>query len=228
VSAAAKPDRRPRGIRNNNPGNIDYNPTNKWQGLATPPLEDGVAKPRFARFTAPEWGIRAIARLLIGYQDRYRISSVRAMLARYAPSIENDTGSYVDVVARAIGVDADAQINVHEYCTMRPLVEAIIKHENGQQPYPAHVIDEGLRRAGVLPHRAEAVKKSLVSPGGAGAATSTIGAAGAALTDTAQQMRLMAPESSSTVSLICVLLVLIGAGLVVWQLVRQSKGGSDG
>jgi hypothetical protein len=29
-------DKIPRGIRNNNPGNIEYNPNTKWQGLASP------------------------------------------------------------------------------------------------------------------------------------------------------------------------------------------------
>lgn len=37
-----------RGIRNNNPGNIDFNPLNAWLGQIG--LEVGVAKPRFARF----------------------------------------------------------------------------------------------------------------------------------------------------------------------------------
>ncbi|WP_347147235.1 hypothetical protein [Proteus vulgaris] len=47
-----------RGERNNNPGNIDYNPRNKWKGLVG--IETGVPNPRFCVFESPEYGIRAI------------------------------------------------------------------------------------------------------------------------------------------------------------------------
>ncbi|GEM_PF-3663667 len=36
-----------RGVRNNNPGNIDYNPRNQWQGQLRP---DPAIEKRFARF----------------------------------------------------------------------------------------------------------------------------------------------------------------------------------
>ena len=42
----------PRGVRNRNPGNIDYNPRNAWQGQFV--LEAGAAKPRRASDPAPE------------------------------------------------------------------------------------------------------------------------------------------------------------------------------
>ena len=52
----------PRGVRNRNPGNIDFNPRNAWQGQLG--LEQGVANPRFARFDVAENGIRALGKLL--------------------------------------------------------------------------------------------------------------------------------------------------------------------
>ena len=54
-----------RGIRNNNPGNIDRNAT-KWQGMA-----DKQDDPRFIVFTSPQYGIRAMARVLLTYQSKY-------------------------------------------------------------------------------------------------------------------------------------------------------------
>lgn len=42
----------PRGVRNRNPGNIDFNPRNAWQGQFV--LEAVVAKPRCAFDLAPE------------------------------------------------------------------------------------------------------------------------------------------------------------------------------
>ncbi|HDF2344629.1 TPA: structural protein, partial [Morganella morganii] len=50
-----------RGIRNNNPGNIDYRPANNWKGQL--PYDKSI-EPRFCRFSAPEYGIRAIIALL--------------------------------------------------------------------------------------------------------------------------------------------------------------------
>ena len=59
-----------RGYRNCNPGNIDYNERNRWQGQV------GIeARGRFAVFSEHRWGIRAIAVLLITYQDRYGCDS---------------------------------------------------------------------------------------------------------------------------------------------------------
>ncbi len=64
----------PRGIPSNNPDNIDFNPCNAWVGQLG--LEEGVAKPRFARFDSPENGIRALGKLLINYRSRNPIPSV--------------------------------------------------------------------------------------------------------------------------------------------------------
>ncbi|PPB47833.1 structural protein P5, partial [Arthrobacter pityocampae] len=55
----------PRGVRNRNPGNIDYNPRNAWQGQLG--LEEGVARPRCARFGHPENASPAWGRLLLDY-----------------------------------------------------------------------------------------------------------------------------------------------------------------
>ncbi|HCQ3021998.1 TPA: hypothetical protein OHP99_004980, partial [Escherichia coli] len=55
----------PRGIRNNNPGNLDKG--SPWQGLAANPDE-----PRFCTFKDPVWGIRALAVTLITYHDKRR------------------------------------------------------------------------------------------------------------------------------------------------------------
>ena len=88
-----------RGYRNRNPGNIEHVPANKWQGLAEPP-SDG----RFCRFTTHEFGIRALAALLVTYQDRHKLRTPRAIIERWAPKVENDTAAYVAVVARRLGV----------------------------------------------------------------------------------------------------------------------------
>lgn len=142
----------PRGIRNNNPGNIDYNPRNQWQGQLKP---DAKIEARFARFDTPENGIRALGKLLINYRGKDGIPGVGGpgidtiveTINRWAPSIENNTGAYVQAVARAVGVAPDQVINIRAPLTLRAVVVEIIRHENGGNPYSAAVIDEGVRRA---------------------------------------------------------------------------------
>jgi hypothetical protein len=135
----------PRGIRNNNPGNVDYHPsTDPWEGLDDPP-SDG----RFCRFVEPKFGIRVIAKLMVAYQDVHGCRSVAEIINRWAPPAENDTLGYVAHVADLVGVAADAPIDVHDPAIMRPLVQAIIVHENGVQPYDRATVDAGLIAAGI-------------------------------------------------------------------------------
>lgn len=133
-----------RGIRNHNPGNIDRNAT-RWQGMA----DDQSGDPRFIVFKAPEWGIRAIARLLLTYQNQHKLRTIRKIINRWAPPVENDTEAYVQVVAEKVGVDPDERIVIDDCAVMLPLVKAIITHENGRNPYSDAKILEGLRLAGV-------------------------------------------------------------------------------
>lgn len=148
----------PRGIRNHNPGNIELG--DPWQGLSANQT-DG----RFAQFDNPVYGIRALARVLITYQDKRRatdgsrIDSVNEIISRWAPSFENDTSAYAKAVAAAVGVGVDDEtIDVHDYHTLKALVSAIIKHENGignlktdNTWYSDAVIDRALALAGVEP-----------------------------------------------------------------------------
>lgn len=138
----------PRGIRNNNPGNIDRQTPKRAGWMGAVPDRD-LTDPRFEQFVAPEWGIRALARVLVTYQQRHNLRTVRQIIDRWAPPVENNTGAYVAQVAKALGVAPDAQINVMNPATMQGLVVAIIKHENGVQPYADAVIRKGLELAGI-------------------------------------------------------------------------------
>lgn len=141
-----------RGIRNNNPGNIRWG--DEWQGLV--PKEQRTDKD-FCQFTTPEHGIRAIVVILLNYRKRNGqqgvgndgIDTVREVISRWAPPNENDTESYVQSVAKKVGVAANTPIMLSNYLTMRPMVEAIITHENGCQPYSSEQINRGLKLAGI-------------------------------------------------------------------------------
>lgn len=138
-------DKPTRGCRNFNPGNIDYNKANKWQGQLG--LEEGVPKPRFARFDSPENGIRALGKLLLTYQDKHKLRTVAAIINRWAPSVENDTASYVKAVERLTKTKPGDTIDLRSYGVMAGFVKAIIHHENAGFEYPDEVLADGVRRA---------------------------------------------------------------------------------
>lgn len=173
---------KPKGIRNNNPGNIEWG--DPWQGLI--PLSSRTDS-RFCQFDKPVNGIRAIAMTLITYQDKRRardgskIDSIKEIIERWAPPEDsNPTIAYAEGVADLLNEDLDIYdevIDVHEYDHIKPIVEGIIRHENGRGPlktantwYAADVIDEGLRRAGITKRRTSVItKESTASVGVAGA-----------------------------------------------------------
>lgn len=132
----------PRGIRNNNPGNIDRT-AEKWQGMAADQSSDS----RFVVFSAPVWGLRALAKVLLSYQRKHGLRTPAAIIGRWAPPVENDTGAYARQVAKALGVGVGDQINLQQPETLQRLLPAIVQHENGQQPYPAALIAEAVRLA---------------------------------------------------------------------------------
>lgn len=135
----------PRGIRNNNPGDIRHSKV-RWVGEA-----DDQPDPDFVTFTAPEYGVRAICRTLLSYQSDHRCKTLRQLIARWAPPSENDTGAYLSAVSRACGVGPDQPVVVRQAAVMTPLVEAIIRHETGEQPYPPALIASALSLAGIGP-----------------------------------------------------------------------------
>jgi hypothetical protein len=139
-----------RGIRNNNPGNIDYNPNTKWQGLAgieDPPLNGGRA--RFCKFIAPEYGIRALVMTLMAYQSKHDLHTIRTMIGRWAPGNENNTAAYIKAVEADTGINADTPIDIDSYAVAFGFATAIIKVECDQYVYPQATMDKGLHLAGI-------------------------------------------------------------------------------
>lgn len=128
----------PRGIRNNNPGNLRKS-GEKWQGEV-----DG-SDPAFKTFSTPAYGIRAIAKLLLNYEARYGLNTVSGLINRWAPPNENDTSAYAKFVSSRVGVDPFATLSVVDH--LPALVAAIIEQENGQQPYSPAQIAEGCQLA---------------------------------------------------------------------------------
>lgn len=142
--------RQSRGYRNRNPGNIDYVESNKWQGQIgreDPPLNG--SRPRFAKFSTHEFGIRALAALLTTYQDRHGLRTIGGIINRWAPGSENDTAAYARHVSLLTGRGVMEPLDLHRHEDMAPLVAAIITHELGGNPYDQTVIDRGLAAFGL-------------------------------------------------------------------------------
>lgn len=148
LTAADERAKQARGYRNKNPGNIDWNARNKWQGQVG--REATGNPPRFAVFETHEHGIRALARLLQSYQTQHSLFTIAGIINRWAPTNENNTSAYVNFVSRFVGIEPDEQVDVFKWNIARPMVEAIIRKELGGNPYPPEVIDEGLKMAGVM------------------------------------------------------------------------------
>ena len=199
----------PRGIRNHNPGNIRRS-GDPWQGLAKDQNDDA-----FFQFAEAKWGIRALARVLISYQDKHGLRTVRAIISRWAPPVENKTSSYIDHVARRLGVGADDPLDVHDYRVLRGLVEAIVAHENGQQPYTDAQLDAGLVLAGVAPPEKPLAQTRTIKGAQIAAGATALGAAA----EVVQQLQPAIPLLQRVVEVapwVLVVLALAGIGWIVW------------
>lgn len=132
--------RAPRGIRNNNPGNLVITPDN-WRGKI--PVSENTDG-RFEQFAAPEWGIRAMFIDIRGDIEQDGLNTVRKLITEYAPDHENNTAAYIASVSQQIGQGPDELILPGRY---QLLIKSIIRHENGEQPYSDDLINRAMAMA---------------------------------------------------------------------------------
>lgn len=119
------------GLRNNNPGNLRSAPnaTGKNGGFST--------------FSSPLDGLAALSRQLQLYGDRGN-NTLNGIIHTYAPKSENKTQAYIDAVSTQTGFNPSDRINLHSPEVLETLIPAIIKHENGTQPYTRDEISKGI------------------------------------------------------------------------------------
>lgn len=129
-----------RGIRNNNPGNLVITSI-PWRGkVPASKNTDG----KFEQFTNPVDGIRAMFMDLRGDIEKDGLNTIRKLITEYAPKFENNTAAYIASVSAQLGLGADSKIQPLHYFD---LVKAIIKHENGLNPYSDSTIKAGIAAA---------------------------------------------------------------------------------
>ena len=117
----------PRGIRNNNPGNIRLSSA-KWRGQRA--VQTDIA---FVEFESPLLGLRALMVLLLTYYRRYDLDTVQSIINRYAPPHENATDHYAESVSKQLGVRRRQKLDLTRPDTLAGFARAIVKHENGQE-----------------------------------------------------------------------------------------------
>jgi len=115
----------PRGIRNNNPGNIRISDAS-WIGK----LYDLSNEKAFERFETMEDGIRALIVILRTYFNRYKIHTIGGIIRRWAPPSENDTEAYIKAICKETGFERDTRLEF-TLDDILPIVVGICKHENG-------------------------------------------------------------------------------------------------
>lgn len=130
----------PRGIRNNNPGNLEY----AGQRGATKELGPGG---RFAVFRTREEGLAALARQIELYAAR-GYNSVLQIMNAFAPPGENDTELYAERVAKSMRVGSIDELDLNNSRTVASLMNAIIAHENmNKNPYPYFMVQSAAEKA---------------------------------------------------------------------------------
>ena len=114
-----------RGLRNNNPGNIRLGSV-RYKGEMAKSSDSA-----FRQFESMEWGYRAMFVLLHTYALKHNCHTLRSMINRYAPPIENHTENYIRRVAYATHLSPDEAISTTDKGVMTAVVAAMSEVENG-------------------------------------------------------------------------------------------------
>jgi hypothetical protein len=123
----------PRGLRNNNPGNIRRN-SDVFQGEKT------SSDREFKQFKSMAYGYRAIFKILSNYYRNYKLDTIRKMISRWAPENENNTDAYIKAVSDYAGIPADDPVNITDREQMIRIVAGMSKVENGREADMSDVI----------------------------------------------------------------------------------------
>mgnify|MGYP003399076516 FL=1 len=114
----------PRGIRNNNPLNIRRGCN--WLGLSKHQTD-----PAFCQFDSMTYGLRAGLIIIRTYMTKYKLTSIHAIVSRWAPPSENNTDAYVKSVASMMRIHALLTFDFSDRRRIVALVSAMCKVETG-------------------------------------------------------------------------------------------------
>lgn len=115
----------PRGLRNNNPGNIRLNST-VWKGEMRPSQDK-----EFCQFQTIAYGYRALIKLLQNYRKLHGCKTIADFINRWAPPSENNTSGYISRVCCEMQVPSTYVPDIEDKSTMCAFAAAISLVENG-------------------------------------------------------------------------------------------------
>lgn len=130
-------------IQNNNPGNLRHSSAYTWAGEILPPDPRGLC-----RFDTAHNGLRALAKELWSYWTKDQCLQLRQIIARFAPPTENDTSAYEADVCTRLNFGLAVEYPMQNPASVRALMQAIVIHENGADPYQPAAYDSAIRDAG--------------------------------------------------------------------------------
>ena len=122
-------DEQPRGIRNNNPGNIRKSQTH-WLGEVFPGSDKD-----FCTFSYMHLGVRAAGLIFLNYQREHALYTPAQMIGRWAPTNENDTAAYISAVCHEAGLVASKAYTFSKFDKdiFAAFLHAVFYHENGDE-----------------------------------------------------------------------------------------------
>lgn len=127
----------PRGLRNNNPGNIKMG--DNWQGAVG---NDGT----FLIFADTIWGLRAIARSLTNMIGKGLVT-IQQLISTWSAT---DQQAYINNVSAATGIPASQMITA-DPATLHGIIRGIVNQENGDVYGDTYIsdadIDQGISMA---------------------------------------------------------------------------------
>lgn len=120
--------------RHNNPGNLRGSP-------------DAIGRAGgFAVFSDAVSGFAGMGKLLVNYARQGR-DTVASIISKWAPPNENNTNAYIATLAREMGVDPNAHLNVNDPNVMVQLMNGIARVESGHVTWSQDTIRKGAERA---------------------------------------------------------------------------------
>ena len=113
------------GFKNNNPGNIRYNP--KIRGVI------GRSANGFAIFANRWSGLAAMRRLLSGYISK-GFNTISKIINRYAPAADNNKPDiYISFVSQKAGIRPDDKLTPAD---LEKIIPAMVQMEHGKKLSP--------------------------------------------------------------------------------------------
>lgn len=128
----------PRGLRNNNPGNLRATDI-QWQGKVG---NDGS----YEQFATPEAGVRAG---MVNLQSMVRETdgTLAGVIGKWAPSNENDTPAYIRDVSQKTGIASTTVLDPSNKQQMSAVLGAMFQHENNGKSVSDQAFNTGVNAA---------------------------------------------------------------------------------